>query len=67
MVKRDRINQKTGVDLSELILFRRLNLPVMIKRQFAEELARKTEVWIAEMPEHMIHLNAIDLWNQDKE
>jgi len=26
-------------------------------KKFAEELAWETEVWIAEMPEHMIHLN----------
>ena len=26
-------------------------------KRFAEELAWETEVWIAEMPEHMIHLN----------
>lgn len=26
-------------------------------KKFTEELAWKTEVWIAEMPEHMIHLN----------
>ena len=26
-------------------------------KKFAEELAWDTEVWIAEMPEHMIHLN----------
>lgn len=26
-------------------------------KQFSEELAWETEVWIAEMPEHMIHLN----------
>lgn len=26
-------------------------------KQFAEQLAWETEVWIAEMPEHMIHLN----------
>lgn len=26
-------------------------------RKFSEELAWETEVWIAEMPEHMIHLN----------
>lgn len=53
--------------MSELILFRRLNLPVMITMQFAEELASKTEVWIAEMPERMMYLFAINLWNQDKE
>ena len=28
-------------------------------KRFAEELAWETEVWIAEMPEHMIHLNGI--------
>lgn len=26
-------------------------------KKFAEDLAWETEVWIAEMPEHMIHLN----------
>lgn len=26
-------------------------------KKFSEELAWDTEVWIAEMPEHMIHLN----------
>ena len=26
-------------------------------KRFAEGLAWETEVWIAEMPEHMIHLN----------
>jgi len=26
-------------------------------KRFAEELAWETEVWIAEMSEHMIHLN----------
>lgn len=26
-------------------------------KRFSEELAWETEVWIAEMPEHMIHLN----------
>ena len=26
-------------------------------KRFAEELAWETEVWIAEMPEHMIHLD----------
>ena len=26
-------------------------------KKFAEELAWETEIWIAEMPEHMIHLN----------
>lgn len=26
-------------------------------KKFAEELALETEVWIAEMPDHMIHLN----------
>lgn len=26
-------------------------------KKFSEELAWETEVWIAEMPEHMIHLN----------
>ena len=26
-------------------------------KKFADELAWETEVWIAEMPEHMIHLN----------
>ena len=26
-------------------------------KRFAEEIAWETEVWITEMPEHMIHLN----------
>lgn len=26
-------------------------------KRFAEEFAWETEVWIAEIPEHMIHLN----------
>lgn len=31
---------------------------VMLKqKKFSETLARETEVWISEMPEHMIHLN----------
>ena len=34
-------------------------------KKFAEDLAWETEVWIAEMPEHMIHLNGdrLSLWN----
>lgn len=32
-------------------------LDFKIYKKFAEELAWETEVWIAEMPEHMIHLN----------
>ena len=28
-------------------------------KKFAEDLAWETEVWIAEMPEHMIHLNGV--------
>lgn len=35
-------------------------------KRFAEELAWETEVWIAEMPEHMIHLMVIDLWDRDR-
>lgn len=26
-------------------------------KKFAEDLAWETEVWLAEMPDHMIHLN----------
>lgn len=26
-------------------------------KKFSDHLARETEVWITEMPEHMIHLN----------
>ena len=32
-------------------------LDVKTYKKFSEELAWETEVWIAEMPEHMIHLN----------
>lgn len=32
-------------------------LDFKIFKRFSEVLAWETEVWIAEMPEHMIHLN----------
>lgn len=33
------------------------SLRIMVKQHFSEFLAWETEVWIADMPDHMIHLN----------
>ena len=45
---------------AQLLRFRGFSVTFMQSsgyKKFAEELAWDTEVWIAEMPDHMIHLN----------
>ena len=44
-------------DITEGKIFGTAFLDFKTYKRFAEELAWETEVWIAELPEHMIHLN----------
>ena len=45
----------TGVSSVKIYVTTFLNFKTY--KQFSEVLALETEVWIAEMPEHMLHLN----------
>lgn len=52
----DEINMMTvGVTAGKIFVTAFLDFKTY--KKFAESLAWETEVWIAEMPEHMIHLN----------
>lgn len=60
----DPMNPKRILEITEMTkdvttgkIFVTASLDFKTYKKFADELAWETEVWIAEMPEHMIHLN----------